>query len=57
MVKNKRDIIIEATIEELRRLYDDEGCSEYYTFNKFVEQHKENGCVILNSELYNKVTL
>ena len=30
MIKNKRDIIIEATIEELRKLYDDEGWNEYY---------------------------
>ena len=57
MIKNKREIIIEATIEELRKLYDDEGWNEFYTFNKFVDQHKKNGCVILNSELYNKVAL
>lgn len=42
MIKNKRDIIIEATIEELRKLYDDEGLNEYYTFSKYVEQHKKN---------------
>lgn len=42
MEKNRRDIIIEATIEQLRKLYDDEGWSEYYTFNKYVEQHKKN---------------
>ena len=42
MKKNKRDIIIEATIEELRKLYDDKGWSEYYTFSKYVEQHKNN---------------
>lgn len=53
MVKNKRDIIIEATIEQLRTLYDDQWWNEYYTFNKYVEQHKKNGCIILNSELYN----
>lgn len=57
MIKNKREIIIEATIEELRKLYDDECWNEYYTFSKYVEQHKKNGCVILNSELYNKVAL
>ena len=50
---DRREIILEATIEELRKIYDDEEWSEMYTFNKFIEQHKHNGCIILNSELYN----
>ena len=50
---DRREIILEATVEELRKIYDDEEWSEMYTFNKFIEQHKHNGCIILNSELYN----
>ena len=50
---NRREIILEATVEELRKIYDEEEWSELYPFNKFIEQHKRNGCIILNSELYN----
>ena len=50
---DRREIILEATIEDLRKIYDDEEWAELYTFNKFVEQHKRNGCIILNSGLYN----
>jgi len=50
---DRREIILEATVEELRKIYDDEEWAELYTFNKFIKQHKRNGCIILNSELYN----
>ena len=50
---DRREIILEATAEELRRIYDDEEWSELYIFNKFIGHHKRNGCIILNSGLYN----
>lgn len=53
LIDSKREIILEATVEELRKIYDEEEWSELYTFNKFIEQHKSNGCIILNSGLYN----
>ena len=39
---DRREIILEATVEELRKIYDDEEWAELYTFNKFIEQHKRN---------------
>ena len=53
LMDDRREIILEATVEELRKIYDEEEWSELYTFNKFIKQHKCNGCIILNSGLYN----
>ncbi|WP_195375375.1 hypothetical protein [Parabacteroides leei] len=46
-INRKRNLILEATEQELRELFENENWNEYYTFPAFLQQHKKNGCKII----------